>query len=41
VGIELLGPAWSESNLLGLAYRIEQQLRQRRPPPSTPPLPTE
>jgi Asp-tRNA(Asn)/Glu-tRNA(Gln) amidotransferase A subunit family amidase len=38
VGIELLGPEWSEPTLLGLAYAFEQAARPRRPPASTPPL---
>ena len=39
VGIELLGPEWSEPLLLSLAYAFEQAARVRRPPPTTPPLP--
>jgi amidase len=39
VGIELLGPEWSESTLLKLAYAFEQHTRVRKPPRSTPPLP--
>jgi Asp-tRNA(Asn)/Glu-tRNA(Gln) amidotransferase A subunit family amidase len=38
VGIELLGPDWSEPVLLKLAYAFEQAARVRRPPPSTPAL---
>ena len=38
VGIELLGPEWSEPTLIGLAYAFEQAARPRRPPASTPPL---
>jgi amidase len=38
VGIELLGPEWSEPTLLRLAYAYEQGARQRKPPLSTPPL---
>jgi len=33
VGLELLGRAWSESELLGMAYAFEQLTRHRRPPP--------
>jgi Asp-tRNA(Asn)/Glu-tRNA(Gln) amidotransferase A subunit family amidase len=39
VGIELIGPEWSESTLLKLAYAFEQGARVRKPPRSTPPLP--
>ena len=38
IGMELLGPAWSESALLKYAYTWEQAARPRRPPFSTPPL---
>ena len=38
VGIELLGPEWSEPVLIKLAYAFEQTAKIRRPPPSTPPL---
>jgi Asp-tRNA(Asn)/Glu-tRNA(Gln) amidotransferase A subunit family amidase len=38
VGIELLGPEWSEPTLIGLAFAFEQVARPRRPPASTPPL---
>jgi Asp-tRNA(Asn)/Glu-tRNA(Gln) amidotransferase A subunit family amidase len=38
VGIELLGPDWSEPVLIKLAYAYEQRARIRRPPTSTPPL---
>ena len=38
VGIELLGPEWSEPTLLKLAYAYEQGARVRKPPQSTPPL---
>ena len=38
VGIELLGRAWSEPQLIGLAYDYEQSTRHRRPPASTPAL---
>ena len=39
VGIELLGPEWTEPTLIGLAYAFEQATSVRRPPESTPPLP--
>ena len=38
IGIELLGPQWSEPALIKLAYSFEQATRIRRPPTSTPPL---
>jgi Asp-tRNA(Asn)/Glu-tRNA(Gln) amidotransferase A subunit family amidase len=38
VGIELLGPDWSEPILIKLAYAFEQFARIRKPPASTPPL---
>jgi Asp-tRNA(Asn)/Glu-tRNA(Gln) amidotransferase A subunit family amidase len=38
VGIELLGPDWSEPALIALAFAFEQVARPRRPPASTPPL---
>ena len=38
VGIELLGPAWSESRLLAMAFSYEQATHPRRPPSSTPAL---
>ncbi|MFN8058090.1 MAG: amidase family protein [Vicinamibacterales bacterium] len=38
IGVELLGPAWSESRLLSFAYAYEQAVHPRRPPPTTPPL---
>jgi Asp-tRNA(Asn)/Glu-tRNA(Gln) amidotransferase A subunit family amidase len=38
VGLELLGPEWSEPTLLKLAYAFEQGARVRKPPMSTPPL---
>jgi amidase len=38
VGIEFLGPEWSEAQLLSLAYAFEQVARVRRPAPTTPPL---
>ena len=39
VGIELLGRAWSEPQLVSLAYAYEHATRHRRPPDSTPALP--
>jgi Asp-tRNA(Asn)/Glu-tRNA(Gln) amidotransferase A subunit family amidase len=36
VGIELLGPEWTEPRLLALAYAFEQRTGVRRPPVSTP-----
>ncbi|WP_235927565.1 amidase family protein [Sandarakinorhabdus rubra] len=38
VGLELLGPAFSEPRLLALAYGWEQAAKPRQPPFSTPPL---
>jgi amidase len=38
VGIELLGPDWSEATLIKFAYAFEQSAKVRRPPVSTPPL---
>ena len=38
IGLELLGPEWSEPVLLRLAYAFEQAARIRKPPASTPPL---
>ena len=37
-GLQLLGRAWAEPTLIGLAYSYEQATRHRRPPASTPPL---
>jgi Asp-tRNA(Asn)/Glu-tRNA(Gln) amidotransferase A subunit family amidase len=36
VGLELLGRAWEDAQLLGLAYAFEQATRHRRPPGATP-----
>jgi Asp-tRNA(Asn)/Glu-tRNA(Gln) amidotransferase A subunit family amidase len=36
IGIELLGPEWSEPHLIRLAYAFEQAAKLRRPPASTP-----
>ncbi len=38
VGLELLGPEWSESMLFKLAYAFERASRIRKAPPTTPPL---
>ncbi len=38
VGLELLGPDWSEPRLLALAYAFEQGAASRRAPTATPPL---
>ena len=38
VGVELLGPEWSEPRLIALAFAFEQAAAVRRPPISTPPL---
>jgi Asp-tRNA(Asn)/Glu-tRNA(Gln) amidotransferase A subunit family amidase len=38
VGIELLGPEWSEPLLISLAFAYEQLANSRRPPVSVPPL---
>jgi Asp-tRNA(Asn)/Glu-tRNA(Gln) amidotransferase A subunit family amidase len=38
VGLELLGRAWSEPQLIKFAYAYEQSTRHRRPPASTPVL---
>ncbi len=37
-GLQLLGRAWSEAELLAMAYAYEQATGHRRPPASTPPL---
>jgi amidase len=39
VGLEILGPEWSEPTLLKIAYAFEQGASLRKPPASTPPLP--
>src|SRR6267142_787242 len=39
VGLQVLGPAWSEPTLIRIVYGYEQATRHRRPPFSTPPLP--
>lgn len=38
VGLEVLGPEWSEATLLSLAYAFEQSTHARKAPPTTPPL---
>jgi len=38
VGLEILGPEWSEPTLLKLAYAFEQGAHLRKPPASTPSL---
>lgn len=38
VGVELLGRAWSEPDLLAMAYTYEKAVHPRRPPATTPPL---
>jgi amidase len=38
VGITFFGRAWSEAQLIKLAYAYEQATKHRRPPISTPPL---
>ena len=40
-GVTFTGRAFSEPTLLGLAYAFEQATHHRRPPESTPPLPTD
>ena len=37
-GLQLLGRAWAEPKLIGLAYAYEQATKRRRPPVSAPPL---
>jgi Asp-tRNA(Asn)/Glu-tRNA(Gln) amidotransferase A subunit family amidase len=37
-GVELLGRAWGEADLLRLGYAYEQGTHHRRPPASTPSL---
>jgi amidase len=37
-GLQLLGKAWAEPTLMGLAYSYEQATMHRRPPASAPPL---
>jgi len=40
-GVTFSGPAFSEPELIGLAYAFEQATHYRRPPDSTPPLTTD
>jgi amidase len=40
-GVTFSGPAFSEPRLIGLAYAFEQATHHRRPPASTPPLPSD
>ena len=37
-GLTFFGRAWTEADLLGMAYSYEQHTHHRRPPASTPPL---
>jgi amidase len=41
VGMEILGRAWAEPELIRLAYGFEQATHLRKPPVSTPALTTE
>ncbi|MGA7329869.1 MAG: amidase family protein [Rhodomicrobium sp.] len=41
VGMDILGRPFGEAELLSLAYSFEQATHLRRPPESTPPLPSE
>jgi len=41
VGLQVFGRAWSEPTLIKIVYAYEQVTRHRRPPASTPPLPTQ
>lgn len=38
VGVELLGPDWSEPQLIRMAYAFQEAFKARKPPASTPPL---
>jgi amidase len=38
VGVELLGPAFSDARLVAMAFAFEQSTSRRRPPVTTPPL---
>jgi Asp-tRNA(Asn)/Glu-tRNA(Gln) amidotransferase A subunit family amidase len=38
VGLELLGPAFTEPTLFKVAFAYERVMQPRRPPASTPPL---
>jgi Asp-tRNA(Asn)/Glu-tRNA(Gln) amidotransferase A subunit family amidase len=36
IGMEVLGPEWSEGSLLKIAFAVEQAAKIRRPPVSCP-----
>jgi Asp-tRNA(Asn)/Glu-tRNA(Gln) amidotransferase A subunit family amidase len=38
IGMELLGPAWSDARLLAMGFAYEQAMKPRRSPPTTPAL---
>ena len=38
LGLSFMGPAWSEADLLAMAYAFEQATLARRPPAFTPTL---
>jgi Asp-tRNA(Asn)/Glu-tRNA(Gln) amidotransferase A subunit family amidase len=38
IGMELLGPAWSDAKLLAMGFAYEQAVKPRRAPPTTPAL---
>lgn len=38
VGLQILGEAWSEPQLIAMAFAYEQATHHRKPPPTTPPL---
>jgi amidase len=38
IGLELLGPAWTDARLVSIAYAYEQAVHPRKAPWSTPPL---
>jgi len=40
IGMDILGRPWSEGRLIQIAYGFEQATHFRKPPNSTPPLPT-
>ncbi|WP_292513622.1 amidase family protein [Methylobacterium sp.] len=40
IGMDMMGKPWSEGKLLGLAYAFEQASKLRKPPGSTPSLPS-
>jgi amidase len=39
VGLQILGRAWDEANIVNYAFAYEQATQHRRPPGATPPLP--